>query len=280
MAYTPVSAHHSSDSIELSDPSNDLSFLFPEGKSVRNSRKGVYFILGLQGDAWIEIDGRTYLLQESTLVCLTPSHLLSMTSHSDCFQFEYLFFEHDFLADFPLLLKADISDRMGNIPFLSLDASTFTLLLRYYDFMLNRYQDAGCQIEIIKGLLFSFILEISRVYSGHDVEVALSRKNELTDGFFRLLHEYYKAERSATFYAGRLCISDKYLLRVVKEVTGNTFYFWVSDFIIKEAKLLLKSTDKSVTEIAEELQFPNSSFFARFFKKHTGASPLQFRKGL
>lgn len=280
MACTPIEINHSSNTIQLSGPSNDLAFLFPEGKPVRNSGKGVYIIIGLQGDAWIEIDGNTYRLQRNTLVCLTPNHLLSRSSCSGSFRFEYLFFEHDFLSDFPLLLKAKISDKMGTMPFLSLAPPTCMLLERYYDLMLNRYRDTNCQIEIIKGLLFSFILEISRIYSGHEVEARSSRKNELADGFFRLLHAHYKAERTMAFYAGELCISDKYLSRVIKEVTGNTFHFWVSDFIIKEAKLLLRSTEISVTEIAEELRFPNSSFFARFFKKHIGISPMQFKKDL
>ncbi len=262
----------------LSDPSADLSFLFPEHEPARNNRKGVYFIIVLQGEAFIKIDGRDYTLRKGILVCLTPGHLLLELSHSHDFLCEHLLFEYDFLSDFPLLLKANVSDRMGTFPCLLLEPENFSLLTRYYELIADRYHHKCCQTEVIKGLLFSFILEVSRLYSGQEVDVSLSRKHELADGFFRLLHQYYKEERTATFYAGKLCITDKHLLRTIKEMTGNTFYFWVTDFIIKEAKLLLKSTEKSVTEITEELQLPNSSFFARFFRKHTGKSPLQFRK--
>lgn len=263
---------------DLSGPSVDLTFLFPEHESSRNNRKGVYFIIVLQGEAFVEIDGKHYTLRKGILVCLTPGHLLLKLSHSHDFLCEHLLFEYDFLSDFPLLLKADVSDKMGALPCLLLELENFSLLTRYYELISDRYHDKHCQTEVIKGLLFSFILEVSHIYSGQKVDVSLSRKHELTDGFFRLLHQYYKEERAASFYAGQLCITDKHLLRTVKEVTDNTFYFWVSDFIIKEAKLLLKSTEKSVTEIAEKLKFPNSSFFARFFKKHTGMSPLQFRR--
>lgn len=266
------------DTFDLIGLSADLSFLFPEHKSSRNNRKGVYFIIVLQGEAFIEIDGKTYTLCKGILVCLTPGHLLLKLSHSNNFLCQYLLIEYDFLSDFPLLLKADISDKMGAIPCVLLEPKNYSLLTRYYELISDRYHDNHCQVEVIKGLLFSFILEVSRIYSGQEIDVALSRKHELTDGFFHLLHQYYKEERAASFYAGRLCITDKHLLRTIKEMTGNTFYFWVTDFIIKEAKLLLKSTDKSVTEISEELKLPNSSFFARFFKKHTGMSPLQFRK--
>lgn len=270
--------NHIIDKFDLSGPSGDLTFLFLENKPSRNNRNGVYFIIVLQGEAFIEIDGKTYILHKSTLLSLTPGHLLLELSHSQDFLCEYLVFEYDFLSDFPLLLKADVSDKIGALPCLLLEPKNFSLLVQYHELISNRYRDEHCQVGIIKGLLFSFILEVSHIYSGQNVDVALSRKHELVDGFFRLLHQYYKVERSASFYASQLCITDKHLSRIVKEVTGNTFYFWVSDFLIKEAKLLLKSTGKSVTEIAEELSLPNSSFFARFFKKHIGMSPLQFRK--
>lgn len=266
------------DKFNLSGPSGDLSFLFLENAPSRNDRQGVYFIIVLQGEAFIEIDGVTHILQKGALISLTPGHFFLKLSLSHDFLCEHLFFEYDFLSDFPLLLKADVSDKMGAHPCILPEAENFSLLVRYYELISNRYQDEDCQVEVIKGLLFSFILEVSRIYSGQEVEVALSRKHALTDGFFRLLHQYYKKERTASFYAGQLCITDKHLLRTVKEVTGHTFYFWVSDFLIKEAKLLLKSTEKSVTEITEELKLPNSSFFARFFKKHTGMSPLRFRR--
>lgn len=113
MVCASTAENHSSAGFELSGPSGNLTFLFPEKKLVRNSLKGVYFIIGLQGEALIEIDGRTYIFQRSTFVCLIPNHLLSLLSHSDDFRFEYLYFEYDFLSDLPLLLKADVSDKMG-----------------------------------------------------------------------------------------------------------------------------------------------------------------------
>lgn len=61
-------------------------------------------------------------------------------------------------------------------------------------------------------------------------------------------------------------------------LTSYTVYFWIEEFTVKEAKLLLRSTGASVIEIADMLNFPNSSFFAKFFRRHTGFSPVEFRK--
>lgn len=266
------------DKFEISGYTDDLTFLFPEGKPVRNPKHRVYLIIGLQGEAQIKIDSKRYVLQKNGLIYLTPNHLLSSLSRSNDFLFEYLSFDFDFLSDFPLLLKADISDQVGAMPFLQLDMHAFAVITKYYDFINDRYKNSTNRSEIVKGLLFSLIVEVSKMYSGQNICTVSSRKNELADAFFRLLHRYYKEERTALFYAGRLCISDKYLFRVIKQTTGSTFHYWVSDFVLREAKLLLKSTEKSVTEIAEYLNFPNSSFFARFFRKHTGMSPMQFKQ--
>lgn len=148
---------------------------------------------------------------------------------------------------------------------------------KYYDLIAERYQESNEYIAITKGLLFSFILEISRLYSGKNVSVSNTRQDELTDHFFFLLHQHHKKERSVSFYADKLYISDKYLMRVLKKSTGQTFHFWVIEFIMREAKLLLRSTTISITEISEKLNYPNPSIFSRVFHQYVGMTPKEFR---
>ncbi|MCE9044447.1 helix-turn-helix domain-containing protein [Bacteroides fragilis] len=225
----------------------------------------------------VRIDGKSMLLPERTFLFLPPGHLLLRFSCTQDFLFQYLSFSFDFLSDFPLLLKADISNQVTNAPCLPMSPEDFSLIKMYYHFIYHRYLDAECPSEVIKGMLFSLVLEVCRMYSGRNISVEMSRQDKLVDGFFSLLHKYCTQERMAAFYASRLCISDKYLMRSIKKQTGQTFHYWMADFILREAKLMLRSTDLSVTEIADKLSFPNSSSFARFFRKYTGFSPVQFR---
>lgn len=263
---------------EISFPAGELSPLFPTGRAARNLPGRVYLLVVLQGEAQVEIDGKHYVLHQKSFLFLTPGHLLLRLSQTGNFQFQHLSFHFDFLSDFPLLLKADICDHAGKMPCLPLDEAAFGLVKSYYDFIGNRYRESPNRLEVTKGLLFAFIVEVSRLYSGRNISVKASRRDELADGFFSLLHKHYKQERKATFYAEQLCVTDKYLMRSVKQQTGQTVHFWITDFILREAKLMLRSTDLTVTEITEKLNFPDSSFFARFFRKYTGISPLQFRK--
>lgn len=238
----------------------------------------VHFILVTQGFAKMEIDSHQHTLCENTFLFLLPNMLIRTLSYSQDLHLQYLFFDFDFINDFPLLLKAEISHKVAYAPSYKTDAHTTNLLRRYFEFIYERYTDPECNEEIIKGLLFSFILEVNRLYTHKKTTVKVSRSDEITDRFFYLLHRHYKEEHSAAFYAGKLCISDKHLMRTIRMKTGQTFHFWLSDFLMREAKLLLKSTDQSIQEVAEKLHFPNSSFFARFFRRNEGIPPLQFRK--
>lgn len=257
---------------------DDINRLFPKNRLQRTRIGSVCFLLVLQGNALVEIDRHDLLLRKGSFLFLLPNMLLQGLSHTDDFRFEYLYFDFEYLADFPLLLKADISDKATNAPCRRLDEETYVLVMQYFDFIGRRHNSFAHSEEITKGLLFSFIMEVSRIYSDRVVTVEVSRRNELVDNFFRLLHIYYKEEHTAAFYADRLCVSDKHLMRTVKAVTDKTVHFWLANFLIREAKLQLRSTDKSITRIAEELHFPNSSFFARFFRRHVGMSPLRYRK--
>lgn len=264
--------------LEVSFPSHHLSDLFPTEVPSRTPPGRVYFILILQGGAITQIDTQDYPLHESTLVYLLPEHLLKLRSQSDDLLYRYLSFEFDYFSDFPLLLKADLSDYVGNHPCCHLDAANFQLMKHYFDFLSDRYAACGEESDVAKGLLFSLVLEVTRIYADRNINSEPSRPDELVDNFFSLLHVYYKREHNTTFYADRLCVSDKHLMRIIKKKTGQTFHYWLTDFVVREAKLLLLSTGKNVTEITEWLNFPNSSFFARFFRKHTGMSPSEFRK--
>lgn len=251
-----------------------LSDLFPVQTGKRTLIGYVHFVLALRGEAWVEIDGHNLRLQKGSFLFLLPHVQLRRISQTDDFRYDYLFFAFDYLADFPLLLKTDVSDKAMNMPHYKLNTETFALIKTYLN-LINERQE---YTEVTKGLLFSLIVEISRIYTNLNIATKISRQDELADNFFRLLHKHYKKEHTATFYADRLCVTDKHLMRTIKARTGRTFHFWLSDFLMREAKFQLRSTDKSVTQIAEELNFPNSSFFARFFRKHIGVTPLQFRK--
>ena len=92
-----------------------------------------------------------------------------------------------------------------------------------------------------------------------------------------LVHEHCAREREVTFYADRLCISTRYLSTIVRNISHGSAKEFIDQAVVLEIKVMLQSTDLSVQEIAYRLRFPDQSYLGRFFKKHTGESPTEYR---
>ena len=87
----------------------------------------------------------------------------------------------------------------------------------------------------------------------------------------------YREERIISFYADKLCISAKYLSVAIKEVRGKSALDLINEAVILDAKAQLKNSDLTILQISDTLNFTNPSFFAKYFKKHTGMTPKEYR---
>lgn len=110
-----------------------------------------------------------------------------------------------------------------------------------------------------------------------DAQMSTRQKN-LFETFIELVEKYHNKERSVKFYADKLCISSKYLSQIVKSVSGFSAPDVINKYVILEAQHLLRHTDMSVKEIADRLNFSNHPFFYKYFKEHTGYTPISYRK--
>ena len=104
-----------------------------------------------------------------------------------------------------------------------------------------------------------------------------NRKKKIYDDFMDLVHEYYTEERNIGFYADKLCITPKYLSQMVYAVSGRHAGDWIRDYVILEAKALLKSRQYTIQQISDMLNFANQSFFGVYFKKEVGCSPKAYQ---
>ncbi|MBR5821456.1 MAG: AraC family transcriptional regulator [Alistipes sp.] len=111
----------------------------------------------------------------------------------------------------------------------------------------------------------------------NEVEPNLKYKNHIVANFLELVQQHYREERLIQYYAGRLCITPKYLSKLVKEHTGRAATDWIEQHVVLEARAMLQSSDMSIQQIAASLNFPNQSFFGKYFKRATGVSPKQYR---
>ena len=122
------------------------------------------------------------------------------------------------------------------------------------------------------------LCEVYRREAGTASHVAKPRNEQLTDDFFVLLSRHYRRERSVKFYASRMNRTPKYLSGAVKRITGRSISDWIDEVVVIEIKRQLKTTDRTVLQISEELNFSSPSVFVQYFRHHTGMTPRQYRK--
>ena len=108
------------------------------------------------------------------------------------------------------------------------------------------------------------------------LSVTRSREQNIFDRFIQLVNEHCREQHQLEYYADRMCITKRYLGAVVRQTSGSTPKDWIDRAIIAHAKAFLLHSDKPVTLISEELNFPNPSFFTKYFKRLTGTTPLAF----
>ncbi len=252
-----------------------------EAKGILNhlSERYLVFMIGREGEADIHINLRKHTVDSSSLVVLLPKQHIDL-DRTEGFRCDYIYYTFDFMAAFPFVLHPSTIEKIHQKQSLPLPPAeqenvdaAFRLLRRQY----GRLQHPS-HMEIVKASLFLFIAEISRIYSEAIVNLSKSHPEHLTEQFFKLLHDNHRTEHKPAFYAASLCLSVRYLSKVLKQVTGKSLTVWVTEFSLMGAKRLLKSTSLTSAQIAEEMNFPNPSFFAKYFKKYTGMTPMQFRQ--
>lgn len=107
------------------------------------------------------------------------------------------------------------------------------------------------------------------------VQTARHRKVDEVAGY---IAAHYNSQESLDALARRFFVSKCYLSRIFKEVTGFTVNEYISIHRIKQAQVLLASTDYNITEIAEMLGYESITYFEKVFKRYTETSPLKYRK--
>ena len=164
-------------------------------------------------------------------------------------------------------------------PIIKMDKESWELMDSHYAMLLKvvRMHNSHYRYEIIQNLMSAFcLIDIDSIYYDKDNGTG-QRMQEIFDKFYNLVRIYYKESREVIFYADKLCITPKYLSATVKNCTGRSAHDWIHDYVLAEAKRLLKTTDLSVVEISDQLGFNNQSFFGKFFKQHTGTTPYKFK---
>ena len=237
-----------------------------------------------KGNATLDVNGNIHRVKENEMIVLLPGQLISFTEISE-----------DFLINGLLFSKRLYGDILSGIPRFSpyfyfhmrshywytLSRGDVDKLETYFRLIKEKVVSRSTlRYDSILHLFRFFYLEIYNHYlmetMGMDARFN-TRKEELANKFFNLLMEKYRENRDVHYYAGKLCISPKYLSMIIKETSGKSAKDWILEYVILEVKALLKNTSLNIQEISLRTNFSNQSSLGRFFRKHTGMSLSEYR---
>lgn len=244
--------------------------------------EGFLLSLCLEGSAKIKVNLREYTISKNTLTIIFPNQIFEPISKSDVLHVKTLFFPMDLLVDLPFPSNFDVAFKIRKQACINVPDEIMQELLTYFSLINNLHEreEQPYRREIVRGLLYTTIMQACSIYIDSDcnTEIKSIRKEELLHNFFRLMMTHRKSVRNVSFYADKLFVTPKYLSSTLKKTTGKTAIEWINEAVIIEAKSMLKRSNMTVLQISEELNFPNPSFFGRYFKQYGGMTPVEYRE--
>lgn len=245
------------------------------------------FILSIlceHGTLTIDYDSTSQKLSERMLMILKPGHVLRSYKASADFNGHFIVVSTklfgDSMSTFSKMLPCFIQFRDN--PVITLTPEDVASQTEMRAILRRMAYCAGHQYRdrVLRSVLEAMFYETLGLYSSYySVEAgSISRRRDaLFYSFLREVEANCAKERSVAYYAGVLCVSPKHLSATVKEVSGRTAGEWIDSYVILEAKLLLQNTGLTIQEVSTKLNFPNQSFFGKYFKHLTYMSPRAFR---
>lgn len=240
-------------------------------------------MLFTEGSGKISVDLKEYEVGVDSMMILNPHNYISIRDCTPDVSGKVLFISHkaveNILPKLTDLLPVIVYNR--NMPVLRLNADEVEWMSGIFRLIRSKLEGKPTKFMMPKlyGILQAALYEIMDInIAGQANDKTMrSRKEELMAKFILAVMEDCTRHRKVEYYADRLCITPKHLSAVVKEISGMTAGKLIDNYVVLEAKMLLKNTDLTIQEIAARLNFPNQSFFGKYFKHSTGLSPSEFR---
>ena len=134
--------------------------------------------------------------------------------------------------------------------------------------------------QTVSNLVAALMHLYDGVYRHHTdmLQASQSREQTIFDRFIQLVNQHCAEQHQISYYANRMCLTERYLSTIIRQTSGVTAKEWIDRALITRIKVELMHTDKSVAQISDELSFPNPSFFSKYFKRVTNLTPLEYKQ--
>jgi AraC-like DNA-binding protein len=246
----------------------------------------------MKGEIHVSINLVERHITPGTLVFLGPGTIINPISFTDQVELYGL----GLFADFPMpFLRPTGSKRVeselaydpmpsafnGQVRDFQVKASECDIATarNIFDAIWHLVRQADYNRLTVSSLVAALMYHYDGVYRQHIdlVKITQSRGQTIFDRFISLVNQHAAREHHIGFYADRLCLTERYLSSVVRQASGTTAKEWIDRALVTRIKAELRHTDKAIARISDEMNFPNPSFFTKYFKRLTSMTPAEFR---
>ena len=263
--------------VEVFDANRHFSVKYPH-------RHDFFEVLYLQkGSGYHVIDGNKYEIKPPCVFFMSPgqAHKLELSHDIE----GYIFI---FTADFYLLNRSNQNSliefpffytiRQDNPPLLLEKESDTRFLETLFRQSIAEIQQVGDYTpEMLRSILDLILTTCAARYQVNENVLNKGKGQILVKRFFHLVEENHQKNLSLSDYSGMIGVTPNHLTQTVKLLTGKTSSQIIKAKQLMEIKRLLVHTNLSVSEIANQLNFEDQSYFTKFFKRETGITPIQYR---
>ena len=251
---------------------------------------GVLFFI-TEGRAQLEYDGHVVQLQKNDLfLYMVHSTAANFMASSD-FNCRQIWFGRAELSNIDIYKQISVAD-MSNLklnPVVHLKGDDIKLCDTYFQLLRDRMKFSTSVLtpDIVRMLFGTILLEMLSIMRRNSEQVAEEvqhedinsslHKKRIVDDFMRLVEESDGRIRRVDDFASQLNVTPKYLSTILKEVMNRRPSTYIQLYTLKAIERRLRFTDMTMQEIANDLNFPNPSFFGKYCKEHLGMTPLEYR---
>jgi AraC-like DNA-binding protein len=241
-----------------------------------------YVVVTLCTNGWIKgrYNHQDIVVRKGDLSVLLPNQLVSTHDRSDDFSAISILMDKSFAQTLQQVNSLKVQLYFSQHLFIHLSEEEQTFYSRQFEtirFILRRMGEEGIDmvkktLDVIYGLLMTL-----DAFKEKDTATK-SRQEFLVEQFYEEVIRHCRESREVIFYADKLCITPKYLSSIVKQATGKSANDWINQYVIREAKRILKAEkNMTVQEVSDALGFPDQATFSKYFKKHVCCTPTDYR---
>lgn len=222
------------------------------------------------------IDSVDYTIGDKEVHVLFPEQMHKWTINEETVGYQ-LMIERSFFEQFAPFFRFSFTNYQKH-PVIKLTQKSFDMLIYEFNEIREELETQDSLVQLIHARAGVIAAIVSKEAELNFTEFKVYQSNPRLAKFNMLIDEFYKDQKTTSFYASKLNISSNYLNILCKKHLGISATQLIHQRVSTEAKRLLQARQLSIKEISFELGFIDHSYFSNFFKAKTGMTPTEFRE--